>query len=72
MMNVFGGKQEDIDIWIRAFKEEVESFHKNKITASSFFWSTLEYKTYDWSGFDKFCVQKYDKNIQIFIKLHLF
>ena len=24
MMNVFGGKQEDVDIWIRAFKEEVE------------------------------------------------
>ena len=25
MMNVFAGKQEDVDIWIRAFKEEVDS-----------------------------------------------
>ena len=26
MMNVFGGKQEDINIWIRACKEEVKHF----------------------------------------------
>ena len=26
MMNVFGGKQEDINMWIRACKEEVKHF----------------------------------------------
>ena len=32
MMNVFSGKQEDVDIWIRAFKEEVELLQKQIIT----------------------------------------
>ena len=29
MMNVFGGKQEDINIWIRACKEEVKHFFRS-------------------------------------------
>ena len=28
MMNVFGGRQEDINIWIRACKEEVKHFFR--------------------------------------------
>ena len=40
MMNVFAGKQEDVDIWIRACKEEV-SLYKEMIN-NPFFHISLD------------------------------